>query len=197
MIRIGLTGGIGCGKSIASAVLKDLGAYIFDADEEAKNLIKENRTVQSELIAEFGTDVMGPDGTVMLKKLASVAFQDQEHQLRLNSVVHPYIYELIDRDYKKIATKNKHDLFVVDGAMIYESGYDQHLDYVVVITALMKNRMDRAIVRGTLSREEVLQRMEYQWTEEEKTGLADFVIQNDGTEKDLEKEISAIYKQLV
>ena len=197
MLKIGLTGGIGCGKSTASTVLAELGAYIFDADKVAKKMINENSTVQSELIAEFGTDIMGPGNVIELKKLGRITLQDENHQMRLNSVVHPYIYNLIDDQFNKISEKNKHSMFVVDAALIYESGYDQHLDYVIVITALMKNRMERTIARGTLTRQQILKRIDLQWSEEEKTGLADFVIHNDGTEEDLQKEIKEIYNRIV
>jgi dephospho-CoA kinase len=197
MLKIGLTGGLGCGKSTASAVLAEFGAYILDADNEAKKMINNNSTVQSELIAEFGTDIMGPGNVIDLKKLGRIVFQDEDHQIRLNSVVFPYIYNLIDEQFNKISAKNKNSMFIVDGALIYESGYDQHLDYVIVITALMKNRMVRALSRRTLSRQEILQRIDLQWSEEEKTGLADFVIHNDSTEENLRKEITNIYAQIV
>ena len=197
MMKVGLTGGIGCGKSTASVVLAELGAHIFDADGEAKIMINKNSTVQNEMVAEFGTDIMGPGNEINLKKLGRIAFQDEDHQMRLNSVIHPYIYNLIDEQFDKISSKNEHSMFVVDGALIYESGYDQHLDYVIVITALMKNRMERAMARGTLSRQEILQRIDLQWSEEEKTGLADFVINNDSTEENLQKEITDIYKRIV
>jgi dephospho-CoA kinase len=197
MVKVGLTGGIGCGKSTASIVLAELGAHIFDADGEAKIMINKNSTVQNELVAEFGTDIMGPGNEINLKKLGRIAFQDEDHQMRLNSVIHPYIYNLIDEQFEKISSKNEHSMFVVDGALIYESGYDQHLDYVIIITALMKNRMERAMARGTLSRQEILQRIDLQWSEEEKTGLADFVINNDSTEENLQKEITDIYKRIV
>lgn len=197
MLKIGLTGGLGCGKSTAGIVLAQLGAYIFEADIEAKKIISENLTVQSELIAEFGTDIMGPGNVMDLKKLGRIALQDEDHQMRLNLVVHPYIYNLIDEQFNKISAKNKHTMFIVDGALIYESGYDQHLDYVIVITALMKNRMERAMARRTLSRQEILQRIDLQWSEEDKTGLADFVIHNDSTEENLQKEITKIYERIV
>ncbi len=197
MLKVGLTGGIGCGKSTASSVMAELGAYIFEADDEAKKMITENSTVQSELIAEFGTDIMGVGNVMDLQKLGRIALQDEDHQMRLNLVVHPYIYNLIDDQFGKISEKNEHSMFIVDGALIYESGYDQHLDYIIVITALMKNRMERTITRGMLTREQILQRIELQWSEEEKTGLADFVIHNDGTQEDLQKEITDIYNRIV
>ena len=197
MLRIGLTGGIGTGKSTASKILEKLGAYIFDADKEAKKVLLTNETIKSELISEFGTDIMTGDGNVDNNKLARVAFQDQDHQLRLNTIIHPYVFNEIDKNFDRELDGGKHDIFVVDAALIYESGADTHMDYVIVITALIKTRMERALARETLSREEILKRMDLQWSEEEKVALADFVIHNDGPEKELIKNITDIYKELV
>ena len=197
MLRVGLTGGIGSGKSTASQHFSSLGAYVVNADEEAKNLISTNETVQNELIAEFGTDIIDGTGSVNKKKLARIAFQDQDHQQRLNLVVHPYIYNLIDKEFNQVLNIGKHGIFIVDGALIFESGYDVHLDYVIVVTAQLKHRMERALGRETLSREEILKRIEFQWPEKEKVNLADFVVHNDGTEKELHKNIEGLVKKLI
>ena len=197
MLRIGLTGGIGTGKSTASKILKELGAFIFDADKEAKKILLSNETIKSELISEFGTDIMTVDGNVDNNKLARVAFQDQDHQLTLNTIVHPYVFKEIDKNFDKELDGSKHDIFVVDAALIYESGADTHMDYVIVITALIKTRMERALARETLNREEILKRMDLQWPEEDKTSLADFVIHNDGSSEELRKNINDIYTEIV
>jgi len=197
MLRVGLTGGIGSGKSTASQHFGSLGAYVINADKEAKNLISTNETVQNELIAEFGTDIIDGTGNVNKKKLGRIAFQDQDHQQRLNSVVHPYIYNLIDKEFNQALNVGKHGIFIVDGALIFESGYDVHLDYVIVVTAQLKHRMERALGRETLSREEILKRIEFQWPEKEKVNLADFVVHNDGTEKELHKKIEGLVKKLI
>ena len=197
MLKVGLTGGIGSGKSTASKFFEKLGAFILDADKEAKNLLEKNEIVQHEVISEFGTDIINTTGKVDKNKLARVAFQDVDHQRRLNSVVHPYIYDLIDKTFDKVLNDGKYAVFIIDAAMIYESGYDIHLDYIIVITAQLKNRMERALGRKTLTREEILKRIEFQWPEEEKVGMADFVIHNDGSEKELNDNIKSIIKKLI
>ena len=196
MLRIGLTGGIGSGKSTASQHFESLGAYVMNADIEAKNLINTKETVQHELISEFGTDIIDGTGKVNKQKLARVAFQDEDNLYRLNSVVHPYIYDLIDQKFNQVLNVGKHDLFIVDGALIFESGYDAHLDYIIVVTAQLKHRMERALGRQTLSREEIIKRIEYQWPEEEKVNLADFVIHNDLTEDELKHNVESLIKKL-
>ena len=197
MLRVALTGGIGTGKSTASKILNELGAFIFDADKEAKNILKNNETAQSELIAEFGTDIMSGDEKIDNNKLARIAFQDQDHQLRLNSIIHPYVFQEIDKNFDDVLEKSTYDIFVIDAALIYESGADTHMDYVIVITALLKVRMERALQRETLTRDEILKRIDLQWPEEEKIALADFVIHNDSTEEEFRDSITDIYNQLV
>ena len=196
MLKVGLTGGIGSGKSTASRYFESLGAFVLDADEEAKKLITSNETVQHELISEFGTDIIDGTGRVDKNKLSRVAFQDEDHQQRLNSVVHPYIFNLIDKEFNRVFNDKKHGVFIVDAALIYETGFDAHLDYVIVVTAHLKNRMERALGRETLSREEILKRVGFQWPEEEKVNMADFVVHNDGTEAKLQKKIESLIKIL-
>ena len=113
MLRVGLTGGIGSGKSTASNYLNELGAFVFDADNEAKKLLSTNDVVQHELISEFGTDIINPSGEIEKNKLSRIAFQDVDHQRRLNSVVHPYIYDLIDSTYEKVLSDGKHNVFIM------------------------------------------------------------------------------------
>ena len=197
MLRVGLTGGIGSGKSTASNFFELFGSFVINADEEAKKILSSNETVQHELISEFGTDIIDVSGEINKAKLARVAFQDEDHQQRLNSVIHPYIYNSIDDYFNDVLKDGKFDIFIVDGALIFESGYDVHMDYIVVVTALLKNRMERALARQTLSREEILKRIELQWPEEEKVNLADFVIHNDGSEEDLKKNVKSLIEKLI
>ena len=197
MLKVGLTGGLGSGKSTASKFFKSLGAFILDADSTAKKLIANNEKVKEELIKEFGTDIMDATSNVDKKKLARIAFQDEDHQQRLNYVVHPHIHMAIDKCFDETLDEDKHELFIVDAALIYESGYDAHLDYIIVVTALLKHRMERAMNRNTLTRDQILKRIEFQWPEKEKTSLADFIVHNDGTEDELKNQIVELYKKLV
>ena len=197
MLKIGLTGGIGSGKSSVSALLKEWGTYIFDADTVAKDILANNETAQSEIIAEFGTDILGVDGKINKKKLSRIAFQDEDHQLRLNTIIHPYIFREIDSEYDRILAKGKHDAFIVDAALIYESGADTHMDYIIVVTSHLKLRTERVLSLGNLSRDEFFKRMELQWPDETKVHMADFVIHNNGTPKNLEKETKIVFKKLI
>ena len=197
MIKIGITGGIGSGKSIVSGFFLEWGAYVFDADKEAKIILKENETAQSEIIAEFGTDILGSNNRIEKKKLSKIVFQDENHLLRLNTIVHPYIFDEVDKRLEIISAKSKHDLFVLDAALIYESGAETHMDYMIVVTSRIGLRTERVMERGGLTREEFLKRVSLQWPDEEKVKLADFIIENNGSKNSLKKDAEAIFKKLI
>ena len=197
MLKTGITGGMGVGKSAAAKTFKKLGVHIFDADREAKQLLDSSAIIQNDLMAEFGSDILDNTGKINREKLADVSFQDEYHQITLNSIIHPHIFEKIDEDYQKISTKSKASFFMVDGALIYESGLDSHLDYIIVVTAKLSIRMERAFKKGNIPREDILRRIDLQWPCETKVRMADFVIHNDTTEKDLKSQVKKIFDRLV
>ena len=196
MLKIGLTGGIGSGKSSVSELFSKWGAYIFDADSVAKEILTNNETAQGEIIAEFGTDILDGSGNIDKQKLARIAFQDENHQLRLNTIIHPYVFTEIDSKFDIILSNKKHEIFVVDAALIYESGADTHMDYIIVVTSHLRLRTQRVMERGGLTREEFLSRLDLQWPDEDKVHMADFVIHNNGTENDLLEESQKVFDRL-
>ena len=197
MLRIGVTGGIGCGKNLACKRMAELGAYVFDADLEAKKILRENEQVQKDLTQEFASDILNPDGTINENKLANTAFANEENQAVLNAIIHPYVFDEIDARHEEIGEQKEVPIFVVNAALIYESGLDQHLDYTLVVTAQYGLRMQRALQRGKLSRDEIQKRMDLQMPEEAKVKMADFVVDNNGDEEHLMKQVDEIYQQLV
>ena len=196
MLKVGLTGGIGSGKSEVSKFFHKWGSFIFDADKEAKNIIDKNETAQQEIIKEFGSDVINVNNKIDKQKLARVAFQDEYHQLNLNSIIHPYVFKKIDETFDKIKLDNKHKVFVVDAALIYESGADTHMDYVIVVTSLLRFRTERVMSRQNITRDDFMKRVALQWSDGDKEHLADFIIQNNSDLKNLEKESKNIFESL-
>ena len=197
MLKVGLTGGVGSGKSELSRFFSKWGAYIFDADKEAKIIIDTKETVQKEIIAEFDTNILNAENKIDRKKLARIAFQDESHQLRLNSIMHPYVFQEIDKQFDNVSSANKHKIFVVDAALIYESGADTHMDFVIVITSLLRFRAERAMGRGNMTREDFMKRVDLQWTDEDKAHMADYIISNNNSLEDLKKDARKIFDQLI
>lgn len=197
MLKIGLTGGIGSGKSAVSKFLQSWGSYIFDADKEAKSIINNDSDAQREIIKEFGNDILGLDQNISNQKLARIAFQDEFHQLALNSIIHPYVFKKIDTSFEKIKIDNNHNCFVVDAALIYESGADTHMDYVVVVTSLMSYKAERVMSRNNITRDDFLKRVSLQWSDKDKENLADYIIQNNSDLINLKKEAKKIFDAIV
>ena len=197
MLKVGLTGGIGSGKSELSRFFEKWGAYIFDADKEAKIIIDTKESIQKEIIAEFDTNILNAENKIDRKKLARIAFQDEGHQLRLNSIMHPYVFQEIDKQFDNVSSANKHKIFVVDAALIYESGADTHMDFVIVITSLLRFRAERAMGRGNMTREDFMKRVDLQWTDEDKAHMADYIISNNNSLEDLKKDARKIFDQLI
>lgn len=177
--------------------MEELGAYLFDADSEAKIILQENEKVQQELIQEFSTEIIDPDGTINEKKLALKGFANEENQAVLNAITHPYVFDKIDERYETILKEKKFPIFVVNAALIYESGLDQHLDYTIMVTTHYGLRLNRVLKRGKLTRREIQKRMDLQLPEESKIKMADFVIDNNGTKEQLKDQVDSIYKQLI
>ena len=197
MLKVGLTGGIGSGKSELSRFFTKWGAYVFDADKEAKIIIDTKETVQKEIIAEFDTNILNAENKIDRKKLARIAFQDEGHQLRLNSIMHPYVFQEIDKQFDNVSSANKHKIFVVDAALIYESGADTHMDFVIVITSLLRFRAERAMGRGNMTREDFMKRVDLQWTDKDKAHMADFIISNNNSLEGLKKDARKIFDELI
>ena len=197
MLKVGITGGIGSGKSTASNRMADWGAYVFDADKEAKNILIENNRDYRKIIDQFSSDIINQDDTINQKKLAKIAFSNKKNQMALNSILHPYVFHLIDKKYAKIKNKKDISIFVVDAALIFETGLDKQLDYIVLVSAKFDLRMSRTIKRRSISYKEIKRRMDLQLPEKSKIKMADFVINNNHGEKELMKQVDEIYKEII
>ncbi|MDO9547547.1 MAG: dephospho-CoA kinase [Candidatus Marinimicrobia bacterium] len=193
MVTIGITGGLGSGKSTACQRLKEKGAVIFDADSIAKQVLH-NSLIQEQLVDEFGADII-QNGAVNTGKLAKIAFSSEYNQAELNNIVHPYVIEQFEKLRDEFADKD--GLLVMDAPLIFESGIDAHFDHTVLIYSTMKLRINRAMKRGNLSREQILRRMDLQMPEEEKRELASIVIENNGPIEHLYEKIDKLYAGLM
>lgn len=193
MVTIGITGGLGAGKSTACQRLKERGAIIFDADAVAKEILQEPQ-IQEQLIDEFGAEIVR-NGIVVASQLARIAFVNEENQSTLNNIVHPRVIERFEKLREDLGVRD--GLLVMDAPLIFESGIDGHLDHTVLIYSTMKLRIARALRRGNLTREQILQRMALQMPEEEKRELADFVVENNGTIEHLYGEIDKLYSEIM
>lgn len=193
MVTLGVTGGLGSGKSTACKFLAEKGAYVLDADLIAKKLMESDPQIRDEIIEAFGSDVY-KDGKLDTQKLAQRAFASEVDQRLLNDIVHPRVVDYFQEKVDKL--RSKYELIVLDAPLIFESGFDSRLDHTLLIYTKYKIRLERALRRGNLSREDILRRIDLQMPEEDKRELAEFVIENNGAEEQLKSAVDELYDKL-
>ncbi len=173
---MGLTGGIGSGKSLICSILEKLGVPVYYADAEAKRLMNSDPDLKTQIVELFGEQAYRQE-SIDRKYLAERLFGDAEMLAAMNGVVHPAVRE----DFNRWANLQKEVPYVVEeAAILFESGAHRELDYMVLAYAPAKIRISRVMDRDGTDRESVLKRMGHQLSEEEKKKLADHVIVNDG-----------------
>lgn len=189
MFKIGITGGIGSGKTTAAKILKrKLNAYLFDADIEAKNHLLSSIPLQNKLINVFGNHVQTENGKLDTKLLAKHAFENEINQQLLNGILWPEVYILIDEAIQTAKDEN-YKTFIVDAALLIEAGLTNQFDKIILITAPEEMRLNRAIRRKNLSTEQIKKRASLQWPDEKKRIHADLIVKNDGTTDTLHKRL--------
>lgn len=177
MLRVGLTGGIGSGKSTVAHVFEVLGIPVYYADIEAKKMMHQDEELKGHIIKEFGSTAY-ENGILNRRYIASQVFDNKEKLALLNSLVHPATI----RHGKQWMEKQNTPYAIKEAALIFESGTQEHLDYVIGVSAPLHLRIQRAMQRDNITRDEVLHRMKNQINEEVKMRLCDFVIRNDEQE---------------
>ncbi len=175
-LTLGITGGIGSGKTTVCKVFRLLGAPVFEADAVAKGLYDTNHEIRSGLIQLFGEAIYTEKGNLDRKKLASLIFNDDRHLENVNELVHP----VVRKEYQKWLEEHKNVPYVVhEAAILFESGFYKMMDFTLLVTAPEVQRIRRVAARDGVSREMVIRRMEKQWSEEKKAKLAGKVLLND------------------
>ncbi len=194
MYRLGITGGIGAGKSTAASFFKSKGAYIVDADEEAKQLINDSEDLQNSIINEFGKNVTRRN-KLDLKLLSQIAFSSPAQQQKLNALIWPLLGDLIKQKEKDAKIEN-YSLFIVDAALLLEADFDGYFDTILLITAETSIRKQRVALRKNIPEKQFAQRMALQMPESEKEKRTDFIIRNNKDRKTLLGELEAFYSKL-
>ena len=195
MIKLGITGGIASGKTLSSNFFKERGAYIFNADKESKKHLKSSITLQKKISDIFGKKIL-QENKINCNQLADIAFSNKVNNSILNGIMWPEVYLIINNTYNKIKNKKKHNMFIVDAALIFEANYTSFFDYTLLITAPEKIRLDRAVNRRNISLENIQNRISLQMSENSKKKLADHVIINDSSIESLNKKLEKFYKNL-
>jgi len=174
MLKIGLTGGIGSGKTTVAKIFKQLGIPVYLSDDRAKALMLENESLRKSLIGLFGEQAY-VDGVLNRAYLASIVFSNDEALAKLNELVHP----ILQKDFELWSSHQQSPYIIKEAAILLESGANKGLDKVVLVEAPKELKISRVVQRDHVEYEDVLARMNKQWTDSQKREHSDYVISND------------------
>jgi len=198
MLRVGLTGGIACGKSTIGAMLAKRGAHLLLADTLAHQLYEPGAATYDEVVRRFGRDILNADGTIHRGRLANLAFPDRIDEL--NAVVHPAVVAAQTRWMKDREREDPDGVAVVEAALLIEAGAAGDFDKVIVVTCDFEHKVERYAARTNLpldaARVEVERRSAAQFTDQEKASQADYVMDNSGSVEDAERQLEKIWGEL-
>jgi dephospho-CoA kinase len=193
VLRVGLTGGIGAGKSEVSARLAAQGAVVIDADAIAREVVEPGTEGLAEVVEAFGRGVLLPDGTLDRPRLGEIVFADPELRGRLNAIVHPRVGARM-AELERAAGPGA--IVVLDVPLIAESGRTDDYDLVVVVDAPPRVQVDRLVRRRGMTREQARARMEAQASREQRLAIADIVIDNSGSLAELDRQVGDLWAEL-
>lgn len=192
---IGLTGGIGSGKSAVSQFLAELGVVIIDADKIGHEAYQPNTDTWRELIKAFGKQILAADNTIDRKKLGTIVFSNPGSLEKLNSIVHPKMFQITKEQIEK-AHRRGVKVVILDAPILFEANWDQLVDEVWVVVADEANVIRRAMARMGLPEEQIRSRIRSQMSDEERVKRADVVIHNDGTMEALRAKVKELWGRL-
>jgi len=195
MLRVGLTGGIGCGKSVVAAMLREQGFLVLDADTLAHQLVEPGQPAYDDVLREFGKGVCDASGKIDRAKLAAIVFAEPAKLARLNQIVHPRVAEAQERQFTEWQRTHPRGVAVVEAALLVEAGAHNRLDRLVVVWCRPEQQIERLRERG-MSAEEAQRRIASQMPLEEKRRLAEFQIDCSGTIEDTRQQVERLAAQL-
>lgn len=191
MLVVGLTGGIGCGKSEVRRMLANAGITVLDADTLARELSDSNVGIIKAIKEEFGEEMYDESGRLRRKALAQIVFNDRKKLEKLNGIIHPRVIRAVEREIEQRQAQGE-KIVVIDAALHYEIKWNESMDLMVVVNAPLEARLVRVQQRDGVDEASVRRRMENQLPMEEKVRRADYVIQNDGDLHQLSTAVSKL-----
>jgi len=203
LLKVGLTGGMASGKSVVGEMLARRGAHVLQADEIAHRLMEPGRPVYDAVVREFGRAILDADGRIDRQKLAAEAFGGPGRPARindLNHIVHPAVIRHQENWMEEIGRADPHAIAVIEAALIVEAGLTDHFDKIILVTCRTEQRAERLASRLNsdidTAQREVTRRMAAQLPDNEKAMVADFVVDNSGTQSETEQQVEQILREL-
>jgi dephospho-CoA kinase len=197
MLRVGLTGSIGVGKSFVASVFEELGCHVVDADQTAREVVMPGTTGLKALTEAFGEEVLNPDGTLNRKQLGAVVFADDSQRQRLNHILHPFIIARQDEILSEWEKDDPQGIGIVDAALMIESGGYRRFDKLIVVHCRPEVQLERLMLRDQLSRDEAQRRIDSQMPQEAKQRFADYLIDTSDGFEPAREQTTKVYEELL
>ncbi len=197
MLTVGLTGGIGCGKTTVGEMFVALGCRVIDSDQITHELLEPGQPVHEAVVREFGAEIVHDSGRIDRSKLAAIVFSQPSRREKLNSLVHPAVQERQDRFLENVRREDPDTVAIVDAALMVETGSYKRYDRLIVVTCRPGQQRSRLEGRPGSTPESIEARIQSQMPLAEKAGHADFVVDNSGSLEDTERRVEEIYRELV
>jgi dephospho-CoA kinase len=196
MLKVGLTGSIAVGKSYVCEVLRELGAFVLDADLTAREVVALNSKGLALIAERFGREVLLETGELDRAKMGALVFADEAKRELLNSIVHPLVFEAQDAWLAEKERENPRGVAVIDAALMIESGGYKRFSKLIVVWCAPEIQLKRLMLRNNLSEAEALKRIKAQMPQEEKKRYADFLIDTSGGFENTRQQAIEVYEQL-
>ncbi len=200
-IIVGVTGGIACGKSTVSKLLSKKGAIPINSDEIGHQLLKCGSPVMRALLEAFGSDILDESSDVSRQKLGAIVFNDKAARERLNAIMHPPIVEKSRSEANRLVTEDANCIVLIDAPLLIEASSQDTVDIIVVVTASTQTQLQRLLERAIAqnrppSQAEAQARIDSQMPLSEKVKYANFVLENDGTFEELERQVDGLWHEI-
>jgi dephospho-CoA kinase len=196
MLRVGLTGSIGVGKSFVSTVFAELGCRVLDADKTAREVVAAGTPGLRAVVEAFGSEILKADETLDRVRLGALVFADEQKRLLLNSILHPFIIAAQDEQLRKWEAEDAEGIAIVEAALMIESGGYKRFDKLIVVHCNPLIQLERLMARNQISREEAIRRTLAQMPQEEKKRYADFLIDTSNGFEDARRQTVKVYEKL-
>jgi len=196
MIVIGLTGGIGTGKSEVARILQGLGAVLISADRVGHEAYRPHSEIWQEVVEAFGGEILQPDGEIDRRKLGSIVFSDPQQLVKLNQIMHPRMARMVAQQIEGLRQEGV-PVVVVEAALLFEAGWDSLVDEVWATDSAVEVVVDRLQTRNGLSEEEIRKRINSQMPAKERLAKSDVVIDNSGDVANLERTVQSLWNNRV
>src|SRR6478672_11137104 len=197
MLRVGLTGSIGVGKSFVASIFAELGCHVLDADLTAREVVMPGKAGLNAIVQEFGEEVLNTDGTLDRKRLGALVFADENRRQRLNHILHPFIIARQDEILREWESHDPNGIGIVDAALMIESGGYKRFDKLIVVHCRPEVQLERLMLRNALTREAAQQRIASQMPQEEKQKFADYLIDTSDGYESTRAQTEAVNQKLI